>query len=120
MTKHASICYHRYHKFRALMVAFATIATTNFEPCYFPVIRPLYYSYLYSEFVHVICPSICWSPSTSFLVVWSPSGDMRGPSVKFELDDDHFHYGVYINYCGFFSKKKKQLFFMDLYFCCIM
>ena len=77
-----------------------------------------YCSNLNSEFVKVSCPSIGWSPSTSFLVVWSPSGDMRGPSVIFEAVDDHFHYGDYINYCGFFPTKKTITFFMDLYFSC--
>ena len=32
-------------------------------------------------FVQVVSPPLGWSPLSSFLVTWSPSGDMRGPSV---------------------------------------
>ena len=35
-------------------------------------------------FVQVVSPPLGWSPLTSFLVIWSPSGDARGPSVVFE------------------------------------
>ena len=38
-------------------------------------------------FVQVVSPPIAWSPLTSFLVIWSPSGDTRGPSVVFEAVD---------------------------------
>ena len=46
-------------------------------------------------FVQVVSPPLGWSPLTSFLVIWSPSGDARGPSVVFEAVDicpaqDHF------------------------------
>ena len=32
-------------------------------------------------------PPLGWSPLSSFLVIWSPSGDTRGPSVIFEAVD---------------------------------
>ena len=35
-------------------------------------------------FVQVVSPPLGWSPLSSFLVTWSPSGDARGPSVIFE------------------------------------
>ena len=34
-------------------------------------------------------PSFGWSPLSSFLVIWSPIGDTRGPSVVFEAVDMH-------------------------------
>ena len=45
-------------------------------------------------------PSLGWSPLSSFLVIWSPTGDTRGPSVVFEAVDKpcsgpfHFSYSV--------------------------
>ena len=38
-------------------------------------------------FVQVVSPPLGWAPSSSFLVIWSPSGDARGPSVVFEAVD---------------------------------
>ena len=38
-------------------------------------------------FVQVVSPPLGWSPLSSFLVIWSPSGDARGPSVFFEAVD---------------------------------
>ena len=38
-------------------------------------------------FVQVICPPLGWSPLSSYLVIWSPSGDARGPLVVFEAVD---------------------------------
>ena len=35
-------------------------------------------------FVQVVSPPLGWSPLSSFLVIWSPSGDARDPSVVFE------------------------------------
>ena len=35
-------------------------------------------------FVQVVSPPLGWYPLSSFLVIWSPSGDARGPSVVFE------------------------------------
>ena len=35
-------------------------------------------------FVQVVSPSLGWSPLSYFLVIWSPGGDTRGPSVVFE------------------------------------
>ena len=32
-------------------------------------------------FVQVVSPPLGWSPLSSFLVIWSPSGDARDPSV---------------------------------------
>ena len=33
-------------------------------------------------FVQVVSPSLGWSPLSSFLVIWSPTGDTRGPSER--------------------------------------
>ena len=38
-------------------------------------------------FVQVISPPLGWSLLSSFLVIWSPSGDTRRPSVVFEAVD---------------------------------
>ena len=39
-------------------------------------------------FVQVVFPPLGWSPLSPFLVIiWSPSGDTRGPSVVFEAVD---------------------------------
>ena len=35
-------------------------------------------------FAQVVSPPLGWSPLSYFLVIWSPSGDTRGPSVVFE------------------------------------
>ena len=53
-----------------------------------------------------ICPgrlSIAWwSPLSSFLVIWSPSGDTRSPSVVFEAVDmpcpGPFHFSYSVDY----------------------
>ena len=51
-------------------------------------------------FVRVVSPPLGWSALSSFLVIWSPSGDTRGPSVVFEAVDMpcprpfHFSYSV--------------------------
>ena len=37
--------------------------------------------------VHVVSPTLGLSLLSSFRVVWSPSGDTRGPSVGFEAVD---------------------------------
>ena len=55
-------------------------------------------------FVQVVSPPLGWSPLSSFLVIWSPSGDARGPSVIFEAVDMpcpwafHFSHSVYYIY----------------------
>ena len=38
-------------------------------------------------FIQVVSPLLGWSPLSSFLVIWSPSGDTWGPSVVFEAVD---------------------------------
>ena len=38
-------------------------------------------------FVQDVFPPLAWSPLSYFLVKWSPSGDIRGPSVVFEAVD---------------------------------
>ena len=57
-------------------------------------------------FVQVVSPPLGWSPLTSFLVIWSPSGDARGPSVVFEAVDmpcpGPFHFSHSVDYiCEF-------------------
>ena len=53
-------------------------------------------------FVQVVSPSLGWSPLSSFLVIWSPTGDTRGPSVVFEAVDMHcpgpFHFSYSVDY----------------------
>ena len=53
-------------------------------------------------FVQVVSPPLGWPPLTSFLVIWSPSGDARGPSVVFEAVDmpcpGPFHFSHSVDY----------------------
>ena len=53
-------------------------------------------------FVQVVSPPLGWSPLTSFLVIWSPCGDARGPSVVFEAVDmpcpGPFHFSHSVDY----------------------
>ena len=53
-------------------------------------------------FVQVISPPLGWSPLSSFLVIWSPSGDTLGPSVVFEAVDmpcpGPFHFSYSVDY----------------------
>ena len=53
-------------------------------------------------FVQVVSPSLGWSPLSSFLVIWSPTGDTRGPSVVFETVDmpcpGPFHLSYSVDY----------------------
>ena len=55
-------------------------------------------------FVRVVSPPFGWSPLSSFLVIilWSPCGDTRGPSVVFEAVDmpcpGRFHFSHIADY----------------------
>ena len=53
-------------------------------------------------FVQVVSPPLGWSPLTSFLGIWSPSGHARGPSVVFEAVDmpcpGPFHFSHSVDY----------------------
>ena len=53
-------------------------------------------------FVHVVSPTLGWSPLSSFLVIWYPSGDARGPSVVFEAvimpRPGQFHFSHSVDY----------------------
>ena len=53
-------------------------------------------------FVQVVSPPLGRSPLSSFLVIWSPSGDARGPSVIFEAVDmpcpGPFHFSHSVDY----------------------
>ena len=53
-------------------------------------------------FVQVVSPPLGWSLLSYFLVIWSPSGDTRGPSVVFEAVDmpcrGPFHFSHSVDY----------------------
>ena len=53
-------------------------------------------------FVQVVSPPLGWSPLSYFLVIWSPSGDKRCPSVVFEAVDmpclGPFHFSQSVDY----------------------
>ncbi len=53
-------------------------------------------------FVQVVSPPLGWSPLSSFLVIWSPSGEARGPSVVFEAVNmpcpGPFHFSHSVDY----------------------
>ena len=55
-------------------------------PCY-PVLCCPLPDRVAPVFVQVVSPQLGCSPLSSFLVIWSPSGDTRGPSVVFEAVD---------------------------------
>ena len=68
----------------------------------YPVLRfPLPYR-VAPVFVPVVSPPLGWSPLSSFLVIWSPTGDTRGPSVVFEAVDmpcpGPFHFSYSVDY----------------------
>ena len=64
-------------------------------------------------FVQVVSPSLGWSPLSSFLVIWSPTGDTRGPSVVFEAVDmpcpGPFHFSYSVDYIYDFCQLKTKL-----------
>ena len=71
-------------------------------------------------FVQVVSPPLGWSPLTSFLVISSPSGDTRGPSVVFEAVDmpcpGPFHFSHSVDYIYEFCPPLTQmLVFLSLY-----
>ena len=71
-------------------------------------------------FVQVVSPPLGWSPLSSFLVILSPSGDMRGPSVVFEavgmLCPGPFHVlTVYIISMTFVLSLTQMLVLLSLY-----
>ena len=70
-------------------------------------------------FVEVVSPPLGWSPLSSFLVIWSPSGDTRGPSVVFEAVDmpcpRPFHFTVLIISMTFVLSLTQMLVFLSLY-----
>ena len=53
-------------------------------------------------FVQIVSPPLGRSPLSSFLVIWSPSGDARGPSVVFEAVNmpcpGPFHFSHSVDY----------------------
>ena len=73
-----------------------------------------------SKFVQVVSPPLGWSPLSSFLVIWSPSGDTRGPSVDFEAVDmpcpGPFHLSHSVDYIyDFVLSLTQMLVFLSLY-----
>ena len=72
-------------------------------------------------FVQVISPSLGWSPLSTFLVIWSPSGDARGPSVVFEAVNmpcpGPFHFSHSVDYISmsFVLSLTQMLVLLSLY-----
>ena len=70
-------------------------------------------------FVQVVSPPRDWSPLSSFLVIWSPSGDTRGPSVVFKAVDmpcpGPFFITLLIIYITFVCFLTQMLIFLYLY-----
>ena len=73
-------------------------------------------------FVQVVSHPLGWSPLSSFLVIilWSPSGDTRGPSVVFEGVDipcpEPFHLSHSVDYIyDFVLSLTQMLVFLSLY-----
>ena len=56
------------------------------SPNYPVLCFPLQYRFA-PVFVYVVSPPLGWSPLSFFLVIWSPSGDTRGPTLIFEAAD---------------------------------
>ena len=73
-----------------------------------------------SVFVQVVSPPLGWSPLSSFLVIWCPSGDTRGPSVEagesIRPAQDHFIFlTVYIISMTFVLSLTQMLVLLCLY-----
>ena len=72
-------------------------------------------------FVQVVSPSLGWSPLSHFLVIWSPSGNTRGPSDVFEAVDMpcprpfHLSYSVDYIYMTLALSLTQMLVFLSLY-----
>ena len=71
-------------------------------------------------FVQVVPHLLGWSPLSSFLVIWSPRGDTRGPSVVFEGVDipcpEPFHLSHSVDYIyDFVLSLTQMLVFLSLY-----
>ena len=71
-------------------------------------------------FVQIVSHPLGWSPLSSFLVIWSPSGDTRGPSVVFEGVDipcpEPFHLSHSVDYIyDFVLSLTQMLVFLSLY-----
>ena len=71
-------------------------------------------------FVQVVSHPLGWSTLSSFLVIWSPSGDTRGPSVVFEGVDipcpEPFHLSHSVDYIyDFVLSLTQMLVFLSLY-----
>ena len=71
-------------------------------------------------FVQVVPPPLGWSPLSSFLVIWSPRGDTRGPSVVFEAVNmpcpGPFHFSHSVDYIyEFFLSLTQLLVLLSLY-----
>ena len=71
-------------------------------------------------FVQVVSQPLGWSPLSSFLVIWSPSGDTRGPSVVLERVDipcpEPFHLSHSVDYIyDFFLSLTQMLVFLSSY-----
>ena len=72
-------------------------------------------------FVKVISPPLGLSPLTSFLVIWSRSGDAQGPSVVFEAVDmpcpGPFHFSHSVDYIiySFVLSLTQMLVLLSLY-----
>ena len=73
------------------------------SPNYPVLCCPLPYHVAPVLFVQVVSSPLGWSPLSSFLVIlWSPGGDTRGPSVVFEVVDmpcpGPFHFSHSVHY----------------------
>ena len=71
-------------------------------------------------FVQVVSRPLGWSPLSSFLVIWSPSCDTRGPLVVFEGVDipcpEPFHLSHSVDYIyDFVLSLTQMLVFLSLY-----
>ena len=76
-----------YQFMRSLKFIIDCIALCSARSC--PSSRPL--------FVQVVSqsPPFSWSPWSSFIVVWSPIGDISGPSVVVGAVDEQFVFRIY-------------------------
>ena len=71
-------------------------------------------------FVQIVSHPLGWSPLSSFLVIWCPSGDTRGPSVVFDGVDipcpEPFHFSHSVDYIyDFVLSLTQMLVFLSLY-----
>ena len=75
----SALNYHHHHWAAVVSRGSVKASACRLQVCLYCAVLCQIVSLQY--FVQLIYPLLGWSPLSSFLVIWSPSGDSRGPSV---------------------------------------